>query len=147
MTAIVDGQELRNDLLDRLQLIEQWWPNSSQVKASAMNAREVLVHLAELRSALKEQFQVEETQGLLPEGCELTPRFASESERLLQQHDGLLDRLNAVIASIPLISENAQAWATAKAHFDDFRKQLELHERAEIDLLQAACGDNFGSVD
>jgi hypothetical protein len=147
MSVAVVGHEMHNELLEQLESIGQWWPDHSQASVSAMNAREVMTRLTELRTVLKEHFQAEETQGLLPNGPAADPRFARDVERLLAQHGGLVDRLNAVIGSIPLVSDHTQSWSIAKEHFDNFRKQLEAHERAEIGLLQSACGDNLGVGD
>lgn len=147
MTAAVAGREMHNELLDQLESINQWWPDGSQASISALNAREVLIRLTELRVLLKEHIRLEETQGLVPNGASADPRFARQAEQLLAQHGGLWNHLNAVISSVPLISESAQAWSNAKGHFDDFRKQLEAHERSENDLFQAAIGDNLGVSD
>lgn len=147
MTASAIEREMHNELFDQLESIGQWWPDGVQASISAMNAREVMIRLAELRIQLKEHFQMEEAQGLLPDDSPADPRFARESDRLLAQHNGLMDRLNAVLGAIPLISDDAKAWSVAKEHFDEFRKQLENHERAEMDLLQSACGENLGIGD
>ena len=147
MTASLVGHEMHNDLLNQLESINQWWPDLRQASVSAMNAREVMTRLAELRTVLKEHFQFEEAQGLLPGGASADPRFARQAEELMEQHEELLERLNAVVGSVPLVSESPQGWAIAKGHFDEFRKQLEAHERAEIDLLQVASAENLGVGD
>lgn len=147
MSAVNVGHERYNELLDQLESIGQWWPDGREASVSAMNAREVMIRLTELRTVLKGHFRTEESQGLLPNGASSDPRFSREAEQLSAQHAGLLDRLNSVMNSVPLTSDSAQLWSIAKEHFGDFRKQLEAHERAEIGLLQSACGDNSGIGD
>ncbi len=147
MTTSVVGHKMHNELLDQLESIGQWWPGCDKSFISPINAREVMTRLTELRTSLRVHFDMEEVQGLLPNGTSADPRFLRHAEQLLDQHDGLMDRLNAVITSLLMMNDGTQTWSVAKEHFDEFRKQLQAHERAEIDLLQAACGDNLGVVD
>ncbi len=147
MTTSLIGHQLHNDLLDHLEAVGQWWPDASQPTVSAMNAREVLVRLTELRDTLKFHFAFEEDHGLLPEDLASDVRLEDKANGLLTQHEGLLERLNAVIASVPVTSESLSAWSVAKGHFEDFRKELEQHERAEIDLVQGAGRQNLGAGD
>ena len=147
MTTTPTAHQLHNELLDHLEAVGQWWPDTSQPMVSAMNAREVLVRLTELRDALKDHFAVEEDRGLLPNSPTGDPRLDDHAAALLKQHAGLLERLNAVIASVPVTSGQLSAWASAKKHFDDFRKELQAHEGAEIKLVQTASIDSPGIGD
>lgn len=146
MTGDLVGYDAHNDLLDHLEALDQWWPDPAKSRVSTINAREVIVQLTELRGLLREHFVAEEDRGLLPNEQGTDPRLLRDAEQLLQQHGVLLDRLNALIASVPLISEGPSAWTTTKAEFDEFRKQIEAHEHAEIELLQS-CDDEVGVVD
>lgn len=147
MTTTATRHQVHKQLLDQLEAIGQWWPDASQPTVSAMNAREVLVRLAELRDTLKDHFANEEEHGLLPDSSTNAPRLEAKADQLLKQHEELLERLSAVITTVPVTSENPSAWSAAKGHFEDFRKQLERHERAEIDLVQTASGVNLGVGD
>lgn len=147
MTTTLIGHQLHNDLIDHLEAVGQWWPDTSQATVSALNAREVLVRLTELQDVLKDHFTVEEDQGLLPDGATNDPRFEDKERALLKQHVGLSERLNAVIASVPVTSGTPSAWASVKKQFDDFRKELQAHERAEIELIQDEFRDGPGTGD
>lgn len=147
MTTKSTGHEIHNEVLDQLEAVGQWWPDASQPLVSALNAREVLVHLTELRDALKDHFAAEEEHGLLPDDFTNNPRLEDKADRLLNQHEGLLERLNAVIGAVPATSENPSYWSVAKGHFEDFRNELARHERAEIDLVQDANGEDLGVGD
>jgi hypothetical protein len=147
MTTTLTGHQLHNTLLDQLEAVGQWWPDAAQATVSAMNAREVLVKLTELRDSLKDHFAVEEEQGLIPDGLTTDPRFEDKESALLHQHARLHEQLNAVIASVPTTSGNPAAWAIAHKHFDAFRQELQTHENSEIELIQAASGDSPGTVD
>jgi hypothetical protein len=147
MTTTSTGHQLHTELLDQLEAVRQWWPDASQATVSALNAREVLVHLTELRDSLKDHFAIEEEHGLLPDDSTSDPRLNEQANHLLEQHKELFERLNAMIASVPATSENPSLWSVSKGHFEDFRKELERHERAEIEVVQAASGDSFGVVD
>ena len=147
MTTTSTGHQIHNEVLDQLETVGQWWPDTSQPLVSALNAREVLVHLTELRDALKDHFGAEEERGLLLDDFMNNPQLEDKANQLLTQHEGHLERLNAVIGSVPATSENPSYWSIAKGHFEDFRKELERHERAEIDLVQSESGDSPGVGD
>lgn len=147
MTTTLVGHQLHHDLLDHLQAVGQWWPDTSQPMVSAINAREVLVRLTELRDLLEDHFAVEEERGLLPDGSTNDPRFEDKQSDLLKQHAGLRERLNAVIASVPVTSAHPSAWAIAQKQFEAFRKELQTHENAEIELVQATFCDSPGTGD
>lgn len=147
MTTTLTGHQVHNELLNQLEAVGQWWPDANQATVSALNAREVLVRLTELRDTLKDHFALEEDQGLIPSDSMTDPRLEDKANYLLKQHEELLERLNAVIASVPVTSENPAVWSVAKAHFEDFRKEIERHERAEIDLIQEVYGESTGVGD
>lgn len=147
MTSPSTGHQVHQALLEQLEAVSQWWPDPSQVAVSAMNAREVLVHLTELRDTLKNHFAAEEDRGLLPESTTIDPQWTKKADHLLSQHGPLLERLNSVIATVPITNENPSAWSIAKGHFDEFRKELGRHETAEIELIQSACGESLGVGD
>lgn len=147
MSTTPAQQEFHNGLLDQLESVSQWWPDASQATVSALNVREVLAHLTELRDELKTHFALEEDHGLIPGDSASDPQLESKADDLLKQHAGLLERLNSLTTSIPVTSEKPSAWSAAKGHFDDFRKALDRHERAEIELLQAVGGENLGVGD
>ena len=147
MTTTSTGHQIHNEVIDQLEAIGQWWPDASQPLVSALNAREVLVHLTELRDVLKDHFAAEEEHGLLPDDFTNNPRLEDKANQLLKQHEGLMERLNAVIGAVPATSENPSFWSVAKGHFEDFRKELERHERAEIDLVQSASSEQSGVGD
>lgn len=147
MTTTLTGHQIHKELLDQLGAIDQWWPDASQPTVSAMNAREVLVRLTELRDTLKDHFANEEEHGLLPDNDANAPRLETKADQLQKQHEELLQRLSTVIMTVPVTNENPSAWSAAKGHFEDFRKQLERHEREEIDLVQTASGVNLGVGD
>lgn len=147
MTTTLIEHQLHNDLLNHLEAVGQWWPDASHSTVSALNAREVLVRLTELRDSLKDHFAVEEDLGLLPDRSTTDSRFEEKESALLKQHVGLRERLDALIASVPVTSEHFAAWVSAKKHFEEFRKELQAHERAEIDLIQSAFRDGPGSGD
>ena len=147
MTTTSTGHQVQNEVLDQLETIGQWWPDASQPLVSALNAREVLVHLTELRDVLKDHFAAEEEHGLVPDDFTNNPRLEDKESQLLKQHEGLMERLSAVIGAVPATSGNPSFWSVAKGHFENFRKELERHERAEIDLVQGAYGENPGVGD
>lgn len=147
MTTTLIGHELHHDLLDHLKAVDQRWPDTGQATISTLNTREVLVRLTELRDSLNDHFAVEEDHGLLPDGSTSDPQFEDKESALLKQHAGLRERLNAVIASVPVNSERVSGWASAKKHFDEFRKELQTHECAEIELIQTEFRDGPGTGD
>lgn len=147
MTTTATRPQVHNQLLAQLEAIGQWWPDASQPTVSAMNAREVLVRLTELRDSLKDHFANEEEHGLLVNNATDDPHLEAQADQFLKQHEELLERLSAVITTVPVTSENPSAWSAAQAHFNDFRKDLERHEREESDLVQTASGVNLGIGD
>ena len=147
MTTTLSGHQLHHRLLEQLESVAQCWPDASEATVSAINAREVLVGLTELRDSLTDHFAIEEEHGLLPEGAASDPRSEARANAPLKQHAALREQLNAVIASVPVTSEKPSAWVAAKKHFEAFRKELQAHEYAEIALIQTACGDSMGTGD
>lgn len=102
--------------------------------------------LRELRSVLAAHFADEEAGGYLADALDAAPQFAHQAAELKCQHSQFLERLDGFIARLTAAQPPFRYWHDAQREFEDYLAQLQRHERAENDLVQAAFTDEPGSA-
>lgn len=103
--------------------------------------------LQNLREQLVAHFIDEEEDGYLGSALDVAPRFASQAEKLQQQHQQFLDQLDTLVARLKAADQPVNCWDETQSEFDSLIRDLRKHESAENSIMQSAFGDDLGVGD
>ena len=108
--------------------------------------RDVAVHqISALLKKLEAHFHEEEEEGFFDQITACAPRFATETDRLMQEHQVLLKQMRCLTALAETCEGSDLWWDRLKNDFHEFRVTIMHHESAENQLLQRAFNEDIGS--
>ena len=103
-----------------------------------------LAHLCDLIEA---QFAREEDGGYLKCVTDEAPRFRSQVDALLAEHQELLDRAEKLRLLIHSGMETPSWWSCVQNDFETLAARLSGHHHAEIAAMQQAFSQDLGASD
>ncbi len=103
--------------------------------------------LNSLAAHLEMHFELEEKGGYFAGVIRKAPRLAGRAEVLLEEHMGFLENSHELVKMARGAFANDAEVPALAARFEQLRRGLLTHERAEIDLLQEAYTRDIGSMD
>ncbi len=118
----------------------------------AVSARECTkIHLEDLVTRLCElvdtHFSHEEQGGYLKEALDRAPHYSAKAEKLLAEHRSLQEDVEKLRLLVHSGVESAAWWIHIEADFNKFASQLQIHEHAEVGVLQGAFTLDIGTKD
>ena len=116
-----------------------------------LKQRNSLKELADLMAALCEElethFELEEADGYLDSATAYAPRLVGEADKLLQQHQQLLDQARALSRRLREAEDTTSWWDEFAARAYQFLHDLIEHERAENLLVQESYEQDIAGED
>lgn len=103
--------------------------------------------LLQFAEHVSEHFENEERGGYFSDAVKKAPHLSSMAAKLEEQHEPLLESLQALTTLARAGVESEAWWDRIAADFDRLAQQLQQHELGERSLLQRAYGQDIGSGD
>lgn len=103
--------------------------------------------LTSLREHLRCHFEQEERGGFMEESIARMPRLSGAVKAIVRQHPSLLAELDALIESLSPGPLSPDAWARARANFENFSASMAAHEREENRVVQEGYNEDLGLVE
>lgn len=132
------------DLMHKIEQLRQFWHEVCELGIGP-KCQELADRIADIREHLQQHFDSEERDGYLGPALNVAPRYSEEAEELRAQHVRLLQTLDALGAR--LRTGDHEVWNNACAEIAAFVNELETHEHAENNIVQAAFNDDTGAGD
>ena len=129
------------DLRGVLQALEQHLEQPADSDRWLEHLREALSGLVDLCS---DHFAVEEETGLHVELREQSPRLAFRLEKLVSEHDGILDTLRKLVTDLPAKAVGPNEANPCKDRVQRALETVRSHERAESEIMMDAYWDDLG---
>ena len=103
--------------------------------------------LEKLKTFFLHHFQLEEEGGLFEEAVELAPHLSRLANKLVAEHQVLIERLDGLLRFARRGTGQPLCWRMLMLRLRDFTKLLQQHEAEENGMLQMAYGDDLGTKD
>ena len=110
-------------------------------------SRNLVSLLNSLTAHLENHFEMEEEGGYFSELVQRAPRLSERLNSLLKQHGELLRESREMVELAREALAEEKESPELSERFDQFRKKLLGHEKAEINMLQEAYTRDLGSKD
>lgn len=134
-----------DDINSAIAELQTWCREVAQLGAPRIN--ELGVRLGRLRKLLAEHFALEEHDGYMVEVVQSHPETARRVGTLLAQHSDLLQQLDGLIDRLCRPDPDFDCWSRAVGPVNALLQDLHDHERQETVLLQSALAIEAGVGD
>jgi predicted nuclease with TOPRIM domain len=99
--------------------------------------------LRNLRCCLKAHFAQEDIGGYVEEALALAPHLSSKGERLCRQSRALYERVERLTHDAEKLQRADSKWPELQQRFENLAAALLAHEKAELELVQAAFNEDL----
>jgi len=120
---------------------------SSRFAAEKMATRNLVSLINSLAAHLEIHFELEEENKYFGHVLRRAPRFSNRVDQLLRQHETLKTEVDALVKMARQAFAEKGDVTELASQFQEFRKQLLDHERAEVTLLQETYTCDLGGGD
>jgi hemerythrin len=111
------------------------------------STRDLVSLLNALADHLQMHFEFEETDGYFFGLAQTTPHVSATVERLLREHEVMLEEVGSLVTMAREAFETAQDTSDLAERFSRFHARLENHEHEENKLVQDAYNIDIGTKD